>query len=280
MIDLDTLPPPAIVEALSYEAILAAYKALAAERLAAVLPDWNPDLESDVIVMVLEACAYRELTLRARVNDAARASLLAFAAGADLDHLAAFYGVARLPAESDTALRDRIREHIVGWSTAGGAAHYRYHTLSVPGVHDAAVFSPEPGRVRVAVMGATGDGTPTPELLAAVAARVGADDVRVLTDHVEIVPVQVLPLHVVANVWLTLDAPAETGAGLATRLTTALAAETSLGWNVTRSWLTSVLHPPGVQRVELSSPESDLIIAPDQVAALTSVAITIAGRDR
>ncbi|PJN94872.1 baseplate assembly protein, partial [Amaricoccus sp. HAR-UPW-R2A-40] len=92
-IDLSRLPPPDVVERLDFETILGAMKA----DLIARAPDLAPALalESEPAVKILEVAAYRELLLRARINDAARAVMIATATGADLDHLAALFGVAR-----------------------------------------------------------------------------------------------------------------------------------------------------------------------------------------
>ena len=73
---------------------------------------------------MLEAAAYRETLLRARVNDAARANLLSFAATTDLDHLAGFYDVVRLDGETDAALRERVVLAIQGRSAAGPEERY------------------------------------------------------------------------------------------------------------------------------------------------------------
>ena len=112
MTDLATLPAPQIIEPLDFEQILADLKADILDRapeLAEVLA-----LESDPIVKLLEACAYRELLYRARVNDAARAHLLAFATGGDLDHLAAQYGVTRQDGEADALFRTVRYDDLLG----------------------------------------------------------------------------------------------------------------------------------------------------------------------
>lgn len=281
MIDLGGLPPPTVIEALDYETILAAYKALAREKLAGVLPDWNPDLESDPIVMVLEACAYRELVTRARVNDAARAGLLAFATGGDLDHLAVFYGVARLAEETDAALRLRVQQRIVGWANAGGAAHYRFWALSAsPDVKDAAVDSPAPGLVRIAVLSRSGDGSPAGATLDAVMNTLARPDVRMLTDTVAVVPATIVPVIVTARVWLYPETPTAVFDQLAAGLTAALAADRGLGWDLTRSWLIARLHVAGVHKVELTGPAADLTVGPDSCVALASVSLTLEGRGR
>lgn len=180
--ELSDLPLPQIIEALDYEKILAALKSDFKTRW----PDYSAFLESDPAMKLLEVAAYRELLLRARVNDAARANLLAFAGGSDLDHLASFYGVFRMVIqeedlatrpitprimEDDTSLRLRTRARIIGFACAGGAAHYRYWALSAsPEVADVAVDSPAPGQVRVSVL-ATGDRENVqPEVLDAVSA--------------------------------------------------------------------------------------------------------------
>ncbi|QEQ90479.1 phage tail protein [Pseudomonas sp. p99-361] len=148
MIDLSLLPPPDVVEMLDYEALLVTRKAQylssypAAEQpaIAARLA-----LKSDPVTKLLEESTYRELVLRQRVNDAAQASLLAYAAGADLENRAADYGVQKLtlrPAdpdavppvsavmESDEALRYRTRLSLEALSSAGSRGAYEFHGLS------------------------------------------------------------------------------------------------------------------------------------------------------
>jgi phage-related baseplate assembly protein len=79
--------------------------------------------------MLLEENCYRELLLRQRVNEAARAVMVAYSVGSDLDQLAANFNVERLtitpeddsvvppvPAvmESDADLRVRTRRRLKG----------------------------------------------------------------------------------------------------------------------------------------------------------------------
>src|SRR5262245_34679611 len=125
-IDLAAFPPPEAIETLDFEVILAAVMADAQARfdLAGIAYDVG-GLETDPVKIVAEAASYRELLLRARINDAIRANLLAFARGADLDHLAAFYDAARMPAEGDDRFRLRIQLIIQGRSTGGTEPRYR-----------------------------------------------------------------------------------------------------------------------------------------------------------
>lgn len=281
VIDLSRLPPPNAIEPLSYEAILAAYKAAVKEALRAVLPDWNPDLESDTLVILLQNMAYREVVLRAHANDVARANLLAFAGAADLDHLAAFYGVERQAGEADDALRLRVQTRIIGWSSAGGAAHYRYWALSAsPDVDDAAVDSPAPGVVRIAVLSRAGTGSPSAELLDAVRAVVGRDDIRVLTDTLDVVAATVRTVDVVARVWLYPDTPYDVFDRLAPDLARSIDQARGLGWDLTRSWLIGRLQAGGVHRVELVSPAADVVVGADACVALGALRVEFAGRSR
>ncbi|MDD3676887.1 baseplate assembly protein [Thauera propionica] len=275
--ELAGLPPPQVVETLRFETV---FDALLRD-FQARYPQYSALLASDPAIKLIEVAAYRELLLRARINEAARANLLAFAVGNDLEHLGAFYGVTRLPEEQDEPLRRRIRARIIGFANAGGAAHYRYWALSAsPDVADVAVDSPGPGRVRISVL-PTGHGDTVPEaLLDAVRATVLRDDVRVLTDTVEVVPVSLVPVVVAAQIWLYPDTPMAVFDGLAQRLTQSMAQAAVLGWDLTRSWLIGQLQQPGVHKVELSAPAADIRIHSTQAVRLTDVQLTFAGRDR
>lgn len=275
--ELAGLPTPQVLEPLRFEHI---FDALLRD-FQARYPQYSALLASDPAIKLIEVAAYRELLLRARINEAARANLLAFAVGNDLEHLGAFYGVTRLPQEQDEPLRRRIRARIMGFANAGGAAHYRYWALSAsPEVADVAVDSPGPGRVRISVL-PTGHSDLVPEsLLETVRATVLRDDVRVLTDTVEVVPVSLVPVTVTALIWLYHDTPMAVFEGLAARLTRELAQAAVLGWDLTRSWLIGQLQQPGVHKVELVSPGAETRIHSTPAVRLTDVQLTFAGRDR
>ena len=228
--DLASLPTPAVIESLSFETIFSELQAEFQSRY----PDYSALLASDPAIKLLEVAAYREVLLRNRINEAAKASLLAFATGSDLDHLAAFYGVTRLMDESDEALRLRTRQRIIGFANAGGAAHYRYWALSAsPEVADVEVDSPEPGRVRISVLAKGEEQTVSNAVLDAVRAVVLRDDIRVLTDTVEVVPAELMPVAVYARLWLYPDAPLETLAAIQAVFASTLAACAGLGWDLT-----------------------------------------------
>lgn len=276
-LDFSSLPDPEIIEPLDYETILAAMIA----DLQARDSSYTEILESDPGIKILEVAAARELILRQRVNDALQATLLRYAIGGDLDNLAAFYGVTRLEGEDDDALRLRTIERIMGSSTAGGAAWYRFAALSAsPLVKDAAVSSPNPGEVLVNILSSQGDGTPSTALLNIVNTALQSDSVRVITDVVTVAGATINTVPVTAQVYLYPDTPIEVFNGLQAKLTAAFAAASALGWDVTRSWLIAQLHPAGVQRVVLTAPAADVVCGPSQAPALGTITLTMAGRDR
>ncbi|MCS1276189.1 baseplate assembly protein, partial [Escherichia coli] len=170
IIDLNQLPVPDVVEELDFETILAERKA----TLISLYPEDQQEavartltLESEPLVKLLEENAYRELIWRQRVNEAARAVMLACAAGNDLDVIGANYNTTRLiitpaddstlpptPAvmESDTDYRLRIQQAFEGLSVAGSVGAYQYHGRSADGrVADISVTSPCPACVTISV---------------------------------------------------------------------------------------------------------------------------------
>ena len=278
-IDLSLLPAPEAIETLSFEAILAEMKS----DFVARWPDaaGTIDLESDPAIKLLEVAAYRELVLRARINDAARAVMLAHAGGADLEHLAALLGVARLTEESDARLRFRTQLALEGFSTAGPEGAYVFHALSTSAeVADVHVDSPSPGEVRVTILAAAGDGTASPELIAAVEATLTAEDVRPLTDHVTVASAEIVP-YVIAAVIHCYPGPSSEPvfAAAQAKLTAYIAEQRRLGRDITLSGIYAALHQPGVQRIDLTWPTASVVIGPRQAGHCAGLDITLGATD-
>ncbi|KNH02614.1 Baseplate assembly protein J [Qipengyuania citrea LAMA 915] len=287
-IDLSRLPAPDIIEPLDFEVILADRKA----DFLARFPQFSAFVESDPVMKLLEAAAYQELILRQRINDAAHGVMIAFAKGADLDNLAAFFGVVRrviTPAneetgalavmESDDDLRRRVLLAPDSYSVAGPTAAYQFHALSASGdVADVSAISPAPGEVLISVLSRQGDGTASPELLDLVEAVVGADDVRPLTDQVSVQSVEIVDFAVTAKLTIYRGPDADLILKSAQDGLTAMLKESRLiGRDIARSAIFQALHTAGVQSVALEDPVSDIVIGDTQVAAATAVAVTIAG---
>lgn len=271
-IDLGGLPPPDIIETPDYELIV--------QQLKQDLINKHPDFESymalasEPLVIAIEAFAYRELLLRQRINEAVKSNLLAFATGADLDQLGAFYGVTRQTGESDDSLRLRTKDRILGSSTAGGEAHYRYQAASVStAIRDVAVDSPEPGKVRVSVLAETG--ADINSLLEKVRNRVAAPDVQVLTDTVEVVASELVPVDIKADIIPKLGALPVLKETLSAQLNAALEQNRQLGWDLAPSWVITQLHGSNIQEVQLHLPAQNVAVAPNQCIEVRSIELNI-----
>lgn len=287
-VDLSRLPAPSVIEPLSFEEIYAEMLA----SLQALVPGFDATVESDPAVMLLQVCAYRELMLRGRVNDAAKAVMPAFATGTDLDHLAALMSVARLELspgdpttnipptyEDDTALRARLVLAPEGFSVAGPEGAYIFHARSADGeVLDASATSPAPGQVLVTILSRTGNGTASPQLVAKVAAHVSDETVRPLTDAVTVQSATILNYQVVATI-TTYSGPdgSIVLAEAKRRLDAYRQRQHRLGLDVTRSGIIAALHAEGVQNVVLAEPPSDIVVDRTQAAWCTGITITYAG---
>ncbi|NJB67210.1 phage-related baseplate assembly protein [Desulfobaculum xiamenense] len=287
-IDLSRLPAPRVVETLSFERVLAAMRADLVSRD----PAYTALLESDPALKVLEVAAYREVLLRQRVNDAARAVMLAHAVGSDLDNLAALVPLTRrvvdpgdpdaLPPvpptmESDAEFRRRVQLAPEGFSTAGPDGAYLFHALNVPGVKDAAVSSPAPGEVLVHVLGLGGNGTPDEVTLGAVRAALSAAETRPFTDHVEVRAAEIVSYEVRATLYVQPGPSFEAVKVVAGRTLAATAAASHvLGAGMALSKLYAALQVEGVARVKLVAPAADVACLPHQAAHCAGVTLEVA----
>jgi phage-related baseplate assembly protein len=275
-IDLSGLAPPGIVETLDFEAIVTAMRNDLVQRfppIAGVI-----DLESEPARKLIEAFAYRELQLRARVNDAARAVMLASSYGGNLDHLGALFATARLAGEPDERFRRRIQLAPEAFSVAGPEGAYQYHALTVaPWARDVSAVSRRPGVVRVTVLKEGGEPLPTLEEREAIRCHLGNEAIRPLTDVVEVLAPAIRRTRITAK--LTLY-PGPDGELVRQRALAAVAASTEknrmLGMNLRRSQLYAALHQEGVHSVELMAPAEDLVLDITEVYAVDAIEITLA----
>jgi phage-related baseplate assembly protein len=269
--NLDELQPPQIIEELSFEEILQQMK----ERLVAIDAEYTALLGSDPVMKLMEVAAYRELLLRQRINQAARANLLAFATGSDLDNLAAFYGVSRKENETDEELRERVHAKIVGWSSAGSREAYKFHALnSDPRVKEANADSPEPGLVRISILSKENGGVVSQDLLEKVTAYMLREDIRMLTDTVEVVPCGLIEVNIRAKIILMASTPPEILNTIRSTFISAFNKIAGLGVSISRTWIISNLFVNGVKDVELQTPAADVQVTEIECAKLGMVELT------
>jgi len=134
-----------------------------------------------------------------------------------------------------------------------------------------------PGRVRVTILRAGPD--PVHSLTERETVRLSLidNDVRPLTDMVEVLGPRVRRADITAK--LTLY-PGPDGNVVRDRALSALSdwVETNrmLGMNLRRSAIFSKLHVEGVHSVDLVTPAADIVLGPTEVYAVEAITVTIA----
>jgi phage-related baseplate assembly protein len=284
-IDLSRLPAPSFLAPLSYEQERADLVAF----FQTVLPEFDATIPSDPGVKLLELIAYYVMLKGQQFNERALQTMLAYATGADLDNLGALVNVERLIIEeasgSDTAiyesdadLRRRIQLAPESFSVAGPATAYRFHALSADAtIADALATSPAPGEVLITILSRLGDGTATPDQIAAVEAVVTSREVRPLTDMVTVASVELLTFTVLATLTLFHGPDAVVVLAAAEqRLAAYLADARKIGRPVTRSGIIAALHVEGVLNVTLAQPAADIMPDGTQLAHCTGTDVMVA----
>ncbi|VVM50154.1 baseplate J/gp47 family protein [Pseudomonas fluorescens] len=292
-LDLSRLPAPLVLETLDFEVL---YQEALTDFRGLMGDNWSAALESDPVVKLLEKAAYDKMLGRARINDAAKALLLAFARDSDLDHLAANYNVQRLlvvaadPAavppieaqyESDDSLVERTLLAFEGMSIAGPRDAYVFHAMSADGrVADARASSPTPATVEVSILSRIGEGLASEDLLEVVRLALNDEKVRPVGDRVIVQSASLIDYQVEAVLYLY------PGPEIELSLTEAKAAleryintQRRLGRDIRRSAIHAVLHVSRVQRVELIHPAEDVVVLDHQAANCTGFSVVIGGTD-
>lgn len=296
-IDLSQLPSPRVVEELDYETILeerrGALLALVGESQRQEVES-TLARESEPLTKLLQENAYRELLWRQRVNEAAKAVMLAYSEDEDLDNLVANNNVKRLVVdegdpdatppeppvyESNTELRLRAQRAWEGLSVAGPTKAYEFHALSADGrVADASAQSPEPCDALVTILARDGDGTAGQDLLDIVDEALSAEDTRPVADRLTVQSAAIVDYEVEAT--LELEDGPEQGPILEaaeTRLEAYKSEQRRLGRSIRRSAIHAALHVEGVRNVQLTKPASDVVLDRTQAGHCTASTITAEG---
>lgn len=205
--------------------------------------------------LFLDWLAYQLALQRIAVQGAGERTLLAFAGDAALDHLGILVGVTRAEGESDARLRGRIREAPETFSVAGPVLAYKALAFGAAAdIVDVAVWQPESGTVRVAILTATG--SPDAELLETVAATLSAEKARPIGDLVEVVAPVAIPFTLDATITLRagVDRPTVIAAVQAAAGSYVAERRAGLGRDLVPSQVDAALHVAGVHRVDLTAP--------------------------
>lgn len=289
-INLARLPAPQVIETPDFEVLLDEMKA----RFIEIAPEHAAfiELESEPVAKLLEVCAYYRMLDRLEFNDGARASMLALSTGTDLDQLGAYWSVERLVVqtedtsvtppieeilESDEAFRGRIQLSLEGHTNAGTTGAYSFHARSASSdVKDVAVHSPQPGEVVVTVLSRLGTGAASAELRGIVESALNSDDVRPLTDQVTVQSAVIINYEIDAELILKDGPDPQAVLTFAQeQIETYVAEAHTLGQDVTISGIHAALHQPGVDRVNLIFPETDIEVAFDRAAHCPAISVVV-----
>lgn len=286
-VDLSLLSPPDVVEQIDFEVILAAALEDYYAKMDALGIEYTRLRESDPAYKLAEAFAYREMLVRQRANDSAKAVLLAYAKGNDLEHKAAGRNLQRrviTPAteiepavmETDETLRARVQLAPEGYTTAGSEGSYIFHGMNADvRVKDIQPDSPTPGIVNIYVLSTEGNGTASEELLTIVENALNKKEVRPLTDSVNIFSASIINYEVTAVLQVE-DGPDDSVilADALAQLSEYTSKMHALGRSPTLSGIYQALHRPGVSNVVLTSPASNLAVSTGQAAYCNLVNVT------
>ncbi|GHA13353.1 baseplate assembly protein [Devosia pacifica] len=292
-LDLSRFPPPFAIKALDLDTVLAERLARLKSLFAAEGIDWDVDqLVGNPAAILERADSYRELLVRAALNDAVRAVMVAFAIGSDLEHLAAFYGLSRrviTPAqngqpavmESDAELRRRALLAPEAFAAAGPHGAYVFHALNAdPRVLNADVWSPAPGEVQVAIQSREGDGSASAELVDAVRRHLNRDDIKPITDMVSVRSVTNHPFSISLDAYVQPGPdPVAVKAEIEEAILKAVADRRTPSRDMPRSAIIGAAQRSMVDRVTLVSPAVDLARGNGEVAVLQAMDVRVTTHD-
>lgn len=193
--------------------------------------------------------------------------------------------------ETDDHYRTRIQAAPNEFSVAGPSGAYRFFALSAdPSIADVQIVSPVPGTVDVYVL--TGPITlqpaaaPNPAgvagtaLLQKVQALLSADNVRPLTDTVNVYPASEVDYQIAATITIYSDADptATMAAANAAAVQFAINQADRIGRDIVVSQIVSALSVPGVYEVTVSAPAAGqgvlaISAGPGQWANCTAISL-------
>lgn len=282
-IDLSRLSAPALVPRLTFEQCRAAIVA----DFRARLPDFDAIVASEPAIKLLEAAAFREMLLRAAINDVGRATMLAFAGGADLDHIGALFSLKRLvvvpatdyaPAllENDAEFRARIQlapEMLAGPGLVGGG--YRGAVLGMaPALKDVAVLKRPGGRIELVILGRDGDGAVDDDLVAQIYAAFSGEAATQLTDTVTVRSAAIRPWSAAIEVTIRTGPDPELVRSEAEAAVRAYAADRHrIGVTVYAQMLESAASVGGVERASVDI--GDVEPAIDEATWLDTLSVSV-----
>lgn len=275
VIDLQMLPAPDLVEPINIESI---YQEILAEYIA-LNPNFTAAVETDPMVKLMEYVAYREAGLRARINDVARSNYLAFADGADLDHLAAWpAGITRLAGEPRARFAYRVQLRQAAMAGTGFRERYIESALGISLDVVAADARSTGGAIQIVVW--LSDALTVAEKLALldqISAFFASDTGAPLGIPVAVKAATPRAVDLTATVWREPTAAADVASTLESTLATAINDYAKLGRDIPPSWIDARLHVTGIAKVSLPADFTGIAVGDDEYAVPGMIQIIDAG---
>lgn len=185
--------------------------------------------------------------------------------------------------ESDADYADRIRLAPNSYSVAGPKKAYEYHTQSVSSsIIDVSVVSPNPGEVKIYPLLENGV-LPTDDIRELIMSHLSGDDIRPLTDYVEVLAPTAKEYEINVDYWISKEDTTK-----AVAITTAVDAaveeyrmwqQTKIGRDITPDELIARVMNAGASRVDFStlSPAKWTELSDSQVAQCTKITVNFKG---
>lgn len=287
------LPAPDAIETIAAEDILAARMTDFQERAVEAGFDYDVgSLETDPIKIAETTDAYREVLLRARVNDGIKAILPAYAKGTDLDAIAARANVERLvivPAdtqtgtaavmESDTSLLVRYLTSFAVPAAGSPDGYIFWSIMTYPAARDVAVLGPGdhgvPGRAAIYLL-AEGGTVVDNDTVSAVRDVVNGRSVKPLTDEVVVSTASIVNYSVALTITVPRGpAPSAVSAAARAAVQAVCDARYAIGTKVYANALAGAAYVSNVLRVVQTAPTADIDPGKSGAAFCTAIAITV-----
>jgi phage-related baseplate assembly protein len=244
-------------------------------------------LEFDPIKINQEACAYFELLLRDRVNQAARSVTLAYAIGTDLDAIASRYpgGVPRLPNESDDRYRRRIWLSPNTLSPHGTAEAYEFWALTaLPELRDVTAIRRVqhdyyPVILITCLMEPPAASKPSDEQLVFIRSYIQSLSRQGLTDVISVNPPKVREINYNVRAWLFPGAVQDQIIlQIGENLRKLIDDQYWLGHDHSHTAIHAASLIPGVHHVDIIEPAENVEVPLDWIVSVVNLTVTLGGR--
>jgi phage-related baseplate assembly protein len=298
-LDLSRYSAPLAIQGIDFEVIMAERKARLVELLDEA--DIGFDVESlltDPAIIVERADAFRELLAYARINDAVKSGLIAFATKSDLDHLGltsslhlpvshrdlmlrrtivpASEGAAAVM-ERDEEYRRRLLLAPEAYATAGTEGGLLFHALSSDvGVLNADLWVASDDSVQIAIQARDGGAEASAPLVDKVRAHMTRKDVKPFTDVLSVSSVTRHDYTIAVTVFVRPGPdPASVRSTAEDSLAAMAAARRVPARDVPLSAIIAAATVGPVDRVVVDAPFSDVVMGDGELAVCTGITVNV-----